>query len=215
MQATGDLLKPSKCFWYMLSWRWVKGEPTLKRLPTVSSTPLRIPQPDGNPVPIPLRPIDHQEKKLGVWTTACGDFGYHVEQIKKNGIKWATKMKSGSCPPRVVWLGLKHQLYPQLSYGYVTLTHPPSKVDEVFQSIWYHCLPSLRVNRCIRREWRMLPLRFQGLALPNPNIDILCSKIHTIHNHWSRDSVVGKFLRHAYEAFQVEVGVGGNIFSLP
>ena len=96
VQATGGLLKPSKCFWYMLSWRWVKGEPTLKRLSTVSSTPLRIPQPDGNPVPIPLWPIDHPEKKLGVWTTACCDFGYHVEQIKKNGIKWAAKMKSDS-----------------------------------------------------------------------------------------------------------------------
>ena len=61
----------------------------------------------------------------------------------------------------------------------------------------------------------MLPLRFQGLGLPNPNIDILCSKIHTLQNHWNSDSVVGKFLRHAYEAFQVEVGLGGNIFSLP
>ena len=27
--------------------------------------------------------------------------------------------------------------------------------------------------------------------------------------------MVGKFLRHAYEVFQAEVGFGGNIFSLP
>ena len=61
----------------------------------------------------------------------------------------------------------------------------------------------------------MLPLRFQGLALPNPNMDILCSKIQTLQNYWSSDSVVGKFLRYSHKAFQVEVGLGGNIFSLP
>lgn len=71
------------------------------------------------------------------------------------------------------------------------------------------------MNRCIRQELRILPLCFQGLTLPILNIDILCSKIHTVRNHWSGDSVVGKFLRHAYEVFQAEVGFGGNIFSLP
>ena len=215
VQATGGLLKPSKCFWYMLSWKWKKGEPILQKIPTLQSVPLRIPQPDGSIIPIPLRPVDHPEKKLGVWTTANGDFGHHLSTLREKGVAWAAKMQSGRCPPRDVWLGLKHQLYRQLSYGFVTLVHPPSKVDKVFHQIWYKCLPALKVNRCLRREWRMLPLRFQGLALPNPNIDILCSKMHALSSHWSSDSVISHFLRHAYQAFQVEVGLGGNIFALP
>ena len=31
VQATGGALKPSKCFWYMLSWRWSRGRPSLKK----------------------------------------------------------------------------------------------------------------------------------------------------------------------------------------
>ena len=149
---------------------------------------------------------------MGVWTTASGDFGHHVSELKKKGLEWASKMQASNCPPRDAWLGLKHQLPTQLSYGFLALTHPPSKVGKVFQLIWYKCLPVSKVNCCLRKKWRMLPLRFQGLALPNPNIDILCSKMHTIQTHWSSNTVVGKFLRHASEAFQIEVGLGDNIF---
>ena len=60
--------------------------------------------------------------------------------------------------------------------------------------------------------FRMLPLRFQGLALPNPNIDILSSKITLLQGHWGTDSVTGQMLRQHYEVFQTEVGLSGNIF---
>ena len=62
----------------------------------------------------------------------------------------------------------------------------------------------------------MLPFCFQGIGLPNPNIDVLSCKINCLQQHWGAGSVTGKMLRWAYEVFQVEVGVGlqGNIFQL-
>ncbi len=59
----------------------------------------------------------------------------------------------------------------------------------------------------------MLPLQFQGLALPNPNIDALSKKIHLLQSHWDTASMSGWMLHQAYQVFQVEVGLGGNIFS--
>ena len=56
----------------------------------------------------------------------------------------------------------------------------------------------------------MLPLRFQGLALPNPNINALSKKIHLLQSHWDTGSTL---LVQAYKVFQVEVRLGGNIFS--
>jgi hypothetical protein len=82
-----------------------------------------------------------------------------------------------------------------------------------FQSIWYKLLPSLCVNRNITKKYRMLPLQFQGLALPNPNIDALSKKIHLLQSHWDTGSMSGRMLHQAYQVFQVEVGLGGNIFS--
>jgi hypothetical protein len=53
---------------------------------------------------------------------------------------------------------------------------------------------------------------FRGLALPNPNIDVLSQKMHLVQNEWGTDGVMGNFLSQAYQLFQVEVGLHGNIF---
>ena len=100
-----------------------------------------------------------------------------------------------------------------MSYGFVALLHPPNLLEEVFQSVWYKCLPALKVNRNICKEWRMLPLWFQGLEMPNPNLDLLCNKIHCLRHNWGTASVTGWILRCSYKVFQVEVRLGGNILA--
>jgi hypothetical protein len=97
-------------------------------------------------------------------------------------------------------------------YGAVTLSHPLALLDKAFQSIYYKLLPSMGVNRCITKSYRMLPEKYQGLALPNPNIWVLSAKLILIREHWEQDTTLGNMLTHAYQAFQMEVGLGGNIF---
>jgi hypothetical protein len=86
-------------------------------------------------------------------------------------------------------------------------------MEDTSKSIWYKLLPSLHVNRNITKEYRMLPLWFQGLAFPNPNIDALSKKIHLLQLHWDTGRMSGRMLHQAYQVFQVKVGLGGNIFS--
>jgi hypothetical protein len=109
-------------------------------------------------------------------------------------------------------MGTRYQLYLKLIYGAVAITHSPKKLEETFQSIWYKLLPSLKVNWHITKEFCMLPTMFQGLALPNPNIDVLSRKVHLIQNEWGTNGVMGKLLHHSYQILQVEVGLHGNIF---
>jgi hypothetical protein len=59
----------------------------------------------------------------------------------------------------------------------------------------------------------MLLLWFQELAVPNPNIDTLSKKIHLLQSHLDTGSTLGRMLHQAYQVFQVEVGLGGSIFS--
>jgi hypothetical protein len=58
----------------------------------------------------------------------------------------------------------------------------------------------------------MLLTMFQGLVLLNPNIDVLIRKLHLVQSEWSIDGVMRKLLNQAYQVFQVEVGLNGNIF---
>jgi hypothetical protein len=178
VHATGELLKPQKCFWYMLGWIWKKGEARLKTLYELPQTPLYIPQLDGTRVPIRLKIICDPEKKLCVYTCLMGNFSYHVAQLLTMGSEYTERLGAWRLPARDAWMGTCCQLFPKLIYGASAVTHSPQKLEEAFQSIWYKLLPSLCVNRNITKEYRILPLWFQGLALPNPNIDALSKKIH-------------------------------------
>jgi len=61
----------------------------------------------------------------------------------------------------------------------------------------------------------MLPLRYQGLALPNPNIARLSKKIHLLQVlHWDTGSMIERMLHQAYQVFQVEVGLHNHLRSL-
>jgi hypothetical protein len=43
VHTTGGLLKPQKCFWYMLSWIWKKGKARLKTFYELPESPLYVP----------------------------------------------------------------------------------------------------------------------------------------------------------------------------
>ena len=152
-------------------------------------------------------------KKLGIYTCPTGDFSYHVSQLVETGSEYAARLRARHLPARDAWMGTRYQLFPKLIYGAAAVTHAPQALEDAYQSIWYKLLPSLRVNRNITKEYRMLPLRFQGLALPNPNIESLSRKIHLLQTNWDTGSTIGKMLHQAYQVFQVEVGLGGNIFA--
>ena len=99
VHATGGSLKPQKCFWYMLGWRWVNGVPRLKKLCRLPQTPLTIPQPDGTRVAISLKDVSDPEKKLGVFTCPNGDFSHHVDHCCTVGFEYAAKLATRNLPP--------------------------------------------------------------------------------------------------------------------
>ncbi len=213
VHAMGGLLKPQKCFCYMLGWVWKKGKACLKNLYELPQDPLYIPQQNGTRVLIRLKVISEPEKKLGVYTCPTGNFAYHVAHTLTTGSEYAERLGTERLLARDAWMGTRYQLFPKLIYGAAAVTHSPQKLEDAFESIWYKLLPSLCVNRNITKEYRMPPLWFQGLVLLNPNIDVLSKKIHLLQLHWDTGSMSGWMLHQAYQVFQVKVGLSGNIFS--
>jgi hypothetical protein len=210
--ATGGSLKPQKCFWYMLGWIWKKGKARLKTLYQFPQTPLYTPQPDRTRVPKQIKTVSDPEKKLSVYTCPMGIFSHNVGQLLTKELEYAERLGARKIPARDAWTGTYYQLFPKLIYGAAAVTHSPQKLEKAFQSMWYTLLPSLCVNRNIIMEYRMIPLHYQGLALPNPNLDVVRKKIHLLKAYWDTGSMSGRMLHQAYQVIQVEVSLGGNIF---
>jgi hypothetical protein len=124
------------------------------------------------------------------------------------GETWCTKATGQRCLD-----GYSPSTIPQTDlWSANAVTHSMQKLEEACQSFWYRLLPSFCVNRKITKEYIMLPLWHQGVALPNLNIDVLSKIIHLLQLHWDTGSTSGRMLHQAYQVFQIEVGLGGNIF---
>jgi hypothetical protein len=179
-QASGGILKPPKCLVYFLDYKFVGGQAKMKSLqdlpePTVLITegdrtlPLHItiPQPDGSSVPIVNRDVTTTSKVLGVNFMPAGNCLIHVEQMVQKGLDWVECLITKPVPRCDAWLSFYLQLLPAIAWGLVTVCLHPKKLDAMIQWVYKKALPSLGVNRKIKKKWRTLPEMYQGLTLPN------------------------------------------------
>jgi hypothetical protein len=132
VHTTGGLLKPQKCFWFMLGWVWKKGKARLKTLYELPQDPLYIPQQDSTRVLMCLKAISDPEKKLGVYTCPAGDLSYHVAHILTMGSEYAERLGTRRLLARDAWMGTRYQLFPKLIYGAATATHSLRKLEDAF-----------------------------------------------------------------------------------
>ena len=231
-QATGAILKQEKCSIQPLLWKFVRGRARMKhiadmpepttwvRLPDKSGKlgPLQpshisIPQPDGSRAPIATLNPDVAAKMLGYHFAPFSDSSDHVDKMVTKGIEWCDQLTARPLPPRDAWFSFENALYLSMSWGLVAVVLEPSKLENRFQSFYYRALPLFNVNRNIKKEWRMLPPRFQGLGLPNWNVKALGAKMHFLQCTWGLNGAASNMMRHNYETFLLEVGVYGNVFS--
>ena len=95
-------------------------------------------------------------------------------------------------------------------YGLVPLMATRNQIDMALGRWYFQCLPALGVNHNIRKEWRMLPLQFQGLGLPNLSLEKLADSLKLLQRHWGTNSDLGRALKCSFELIQVETGLQGN-----
>jgi hypothetical protein len=209
--ATGGFLKASKCFWYMMAWRWVKGVPQLRPLSQLPNYKLYIPQKSGTPAAIPLRCVTDAEETLGVWSCPAGDFGVHVAKRMEAGHLWVERLRHNRCPAADGWLGFRYSLMPKMTYGFAAITIDHAELEAKFQALYRDVLSPLRVNKNIMRFYRMAPKRFMGLGMPNPCIHMLSHKLHLLQSEWNQQTSAGQMLRQSLEVFQMETGFSSNI----
>lgn len=221
LQVTGGDLKPAKCFWYMLSYKFVRGVAKLRTLGELPRYEMVVPQHDGTDAPIKLVDVKVAKKTLGVYTSpdsmpkpksAKDRCTEQLKSMVEKGTTWQKRVAGSKLSCRDRWFSFFRQLKPSMIFGMESVMDPPEVVTGSFQALYFMTLPHLGVNRYITTEWRMLPIRYQGLGLPNMALEKLAMSIMWVQRHWGVKEGAGIILREAYERLQMETGLSGNTF---
>ena len=210
LQATGGSLKPTKCYWYLLAYKFTNGVASLRPARDFTNISIKIPQPDSPAVTIELKDPTQATKVLGVLCCPSGDGTPMLNHMLSKGVRWSTKVLASALTPHDVWFSLKTQAIPSVRYGLVPLMATRNQLDDAMSKWYYHCLPALGVNRNIRKDWKMLPVQYQGLGLPNLSLEKLADSLKLLQRHWGTTSDLGMALRCSFELIQIETGLHGN-----
>ena len=58
-----------------------------------------------------------------------------------------------------------------------------------------------------------MPVMLQGLGMFDLNAERLGQKVFFLRRHWNTPTGMGNMLKVAFEIFQIDVGLNGNIFT--
>ena len=130
VQATGGAVKPSKSFWYLMSWKFDRGKAVLKSKEEVSRHVISIPQSDGTTAVIPLEANHVTKKTLGVWSNPLNKPTVPLEKLKTKGLDWVDKLRVRPLERKNTWLSLTVQQYPGLFYGLSSLYASPDELEQ-------------------------------------------------------------------------------------
>ena len=213
VMATGGHLKQAKCKVSVVSFGHKNGQSFIKKPQALPSTPFVIPQHDGPHLPVETTPSDEANEALGTFVAADGNPSPQLDEMKKKGLAWADRLSSARLPPIDGFLSLNIHLKPRLLWNAVAICGSPASVETSLSKVFFTALPYLRVNRNIRREWRHLPTRYQGLGIFDVNVERLGQKLFWIQRYWGTGGLEGQMLLHAFEAFSIHLGLDGNPFS--
>jgi hypothetical protein len=224
-QAFGGILKEKKCSVYFMDYMYVRGWLRLKTLQELPPprvyvnnngrtypSHICIPQPDSPNAPIETHNVSVASKMLGVHFSPAGNLGTHVDHMVQKGLDWVDCLRTKPLLSNDAWFSLNRQLFPAISWELVTVCMPPPTLDKCFQKVYEKALPLLRVNCKIKQEWRTLPKKYQGLAMPNVPLVALAEKVSFLLGNWGgfTGQAQSDTLAMTFDNFLLEVGLYGS-----
>ena len=145
---------------------------------------LTIPQHDGSGLPIRLLDVNQEEETLGIFLCPAGTNNKQLEKMTEKGMRWTHRARSPLLPRQDKIHSFWSQAVMSVRYGISAIMTSPEQLEATIQRWYYKSLPLFGVERNITKEWRDLPIQFQGLGLPNFAIKKLSDSLHFIHCHW-------------------------------
>jgi hypothetical protein len=211
--ASGGSLKPEKCLWYFVAFKFRNGIPYYKSKSELPQTPLTVPMRDGSNAPITLLESNESTKTLGVFQCPQGIPDAHLQKMKEDGLEWVDRAATQPIPRRISRMSHDHMLVPRMRYGIECLLATPERLSKEMRKVMFRALPHLGVNRNMKKEFCTLSRQYHGLELVDWPVEKLSADIFVMLQNWDQPTLLGHCLRDAYELLQMETGLEGNIFS--
>ncbi len=206
--ATGGALKPSKCFFQLISFFW-KPDGTWQYEKNHNNLEYRIVVllEDGSHAEIEHLDIDTPQKTLGSMTAPTGSNAGALTQMKEKAEGWIAQVKLDNLHKCAVWFLLDKQFWPKVACGISTISASFQELDECLMRTYYDLLLISGVRKSIRKELRQLDRGFYGVGFPHPGVECLLGKVLKLISHYGISLGIGKHMQVSMKLFIIETRI--------
>ena len=211
LNTNGGLLELKKCYWILLSWKWVKGIATLKNKEEVEAQ-MRIRQTEKNDtIIIPRKSVQDAPRVLGCHVAADGSWRVEVGKWSTEGARFAHKVRH-ACFTRIC--GTK--MYPsiwlaRLRYISSVVGFTAKESSKINNPVVFRCLPASGYNSHFPREVVYGPARYGGLEWETCWSVQIMEKLKFAMTHMRREDKLGHLLTILIECVQLQSGLSSPI----
>jgi len=140
--ATGGSLKPSKCFFHLISFSWKPdGGWVYDKNEEEEELTLEIPLPDGSSAVIEHCGVEEAHKTLGVVTCPSGNSGPAIARMKEVAKGWIDQATSAKLARRKFWMLMTRQFWPKVGYGIGAISANYMELAECLMRQYYDLVP--------------------------------------------------------------------------
>ena len=215
LHTNGGLLELKKCYWILISWKWIRGVATLKTVEDVPATmEVKYTETNSN-VTIPRKNVEDAPRVLGCHIAADGTWSAEVGKWRAEAARFAKKVKTShftrTCGSKIypaIWLA-------KLRYIAAVVCFTTKDSEKINNQVVFQCLPASGYNSHFPREVVYGPSKFGGLQWESCVSLQIVEKIKFFLLHVRREDKLGKLLQILTESVQLQSGLETPVLDTP
>ncbi len=206
--ATGGALKPAKCSYYLISYKW-KSDGTWSYCTNEirPNLQIRVPLVDRSLDDIKHLPVSRAVKTLGSMTCPSGSNVAALQQMQTQGQEWVDRVKSRKLSQHNIWFMLDHQFWPRLGFGICNNTASCDDLEYCLKKVYWQLVPWGGVRGLATVPLHQLDRGFYGIGCPHPGVECFLAQITKLLVHYGCKSGLGIQMQVMMELLITKMGI--------
>ena len=215
--CSGGSLEPSKCFYYLIYWKWVEGLPQMMTKSDLASTPgIKITSGFSNiRVPIRHRDVTETHVTLGARLNPLCDDIEQVIYLKAQANRIANLIITSNLSSWETFIAYRYCWIPSVTYLLPTTTMTDADLHSIQTQATGSFLLKMGFNRKYPRVVCFGPLEFGGLTFRDLFTEQGALRIKALMEHIYHDTETGQMIMIAIQSLQMEAGTSAHILTDP
>ena len=208
--ASGGVLRPEKCWWYAVDFRWLGSKWRYANLDEIEGD-IIVPDHMGRRCAVDKIGPTTTKRTLGVRMAVDGNMSGEKEYLLGKSIEWAAKIKKAYLKKEEATLALISTIARTWSYPLQATKFTREECEEIMSPVYKVAISKMGVCRTIPKEYRYAPKYLNGLGLPNMYTMQGIDKLKVVVNQVNSGTQLGLLMAAQLEIASLELGMGEHL----